>query len=242
MKSDLGSAGGAREATTAVLFEPMARTIQKPGMYCEQCDRPISAQKNKHGARNTFAVVTFAGLGAKVEDWHCPECGGPAITVADHERNLQFGGRTPSLVEMFKGPSAVAEAGAYSVRIHALPKPEKGPKGWSNLSSVSALAKALGRKLSEFQGELENLPYIASGMTEPRARGIVSQFTRFGGRAEIVPPPEAPATAIDSLPTAAARSEGTPVEQIKQLGELKDAGLITPEEFDRKKAELLDRI
>jgi len=33
-----------------------------------------------------------------------------------------------------------------------------------------------------------------------------------------------------------------PVESIRQLGELRDAGLITEEEFQAKKAELLDRI
>jgi hypothetical protein len=32
------------------------------------------------------------------------------------------------------------------------------------------------------------------------------------------------------------------VEQIKQLGELRDAGLLTPEEFETKKAELLSRM
>jgi hypothetical protein len=31
-------------------------------------------------------------------------------------------------------------------------------------------------------------------------------------------------------------------DQIRRLGELRDAGLITPDEFDTKKAELLTRL
>jgi hypothetical protein len=37
-------------------------------------------------------------------------------------------------------------------------------------------------------------------------------------------------------------SAGSPVEAIRQLGELRDAGLVTEEEFQTKKAELLERI
>ena len=33
-----------------------------------------------------------------------------------------------------------------------------------------------------------------------------------------------------------------PMEQLKKLGELRDAGLLTPEEFESKKAQLLDRM
>lgn len=34
----------------------------------------------------------------------------------------------------------------------------------------------------------------------------------------------------------------SPMEQLKKLGELRDAGVLTPEEFDAKKAELLSRM
>jgi hypothetical protein len=42
-----------------------------------------------------------------------------------------------------------------------------------------------------------------------------------------------------SLPPKASES---PMEQIKKLGELRDAGLLSDEEFDAKKKELLDRM
>jgi Short C-terminal domain len=45
-----------------------------------------------------------------------------------------------------------------------------------------------------------------------------------------------------SEPTAEATPVVDPVEQIRRLGELRDQGLLSPEEFEAKKAELLDRI
>lgn len=45
-----------------------------------------------------------------------------------------------------------------------------------------------------------------------------------------------------AAPAAAAPAAPSIVEQIKQLGELRDAGLITPEEFEAKKADLLSRM
>ena len=44
------------------------------------------------------------------------------------------------------------------------------------------------------------------------------------------------------IAAAAAVDTADPLVQIKQLAELKDAGAITVEEFDAKKAELLDRL
>ena len=41
---------------------------------------------------------------------------------------------------------------------------------------------------------------------------------------------------------SAAGAADSPMEQLKKLGELKDAGLLTAEEFDAKKAELLARM
>ena len=47
---------------------------------------------------------------------------------------------------------------------------------------------------------------------------------------------KAPESAASVAPTV------DPMEQIRKLGELRDAGVLTPEEFDQKKRELLERI
>jgi hypothetical protein len=54
---------------------------------------------------------------------------------------------------------------------------------------------------------------------------------RLGGAATPAP------AAADAVP-----AEATPMEQLKQLGELHDAGILTEEEFQTKKAALLERI
>lgn len=51
----------------------------------------------------------------------------------------------------------------------------------------------------------------------------------------------APPGAPTSTP-AAAPQQADVMSQLKQLGELRDSGILTPEEFDAKKAELLKRL
>lgn len=50
------------------------------------------------------------------------------------------------------------------------------------------------------------------------------------------------ASASGNVPTTAPAAASTPVQVLKQLGELRDAGLLTQQEFEAKKAELLQRI
>ena len=56
------------------------------------------------------------------------------------------------------------------------------------------------------------------------------------------PPPPQPAPAAAPTPPPAADTTSSIVDQIKQLAGLRDAGAITPDEFEAKKAELLKRI
>jgi hypothetical protein len=55
------------------------------------------------------------------------------------------------------------------------------------------------------------------------------------------PPPPAPevAAAGASAPTAPAALSDDVYEQLKKLGELRDAGILTADEFDAKKAQIL---
>jgi hypothetical protein len=68
-----------------------------------------------------------------------------------------------------------------------------------------------------------------------QVRGIVMEQVLHGSA-----PAAAPASAAPSQPAAA--SGDAVIEQIRKLGELRDAGLLTPEEFEAKKAELLGRL
>jgi membrane protease subunit (stomatin/prohibitin family) len=45
--------------------------------------------------------------------------------------------------------------------------------------------------------------------------------------------------AAGAPPPAAAPAGGSSIEQLKQLGELRDSGVLTPEEFEREKQKIL---
>jgi len=58
-----------------------------------------------------------------------------------------------------------------------------------------------------------------------------------------VPALQPPPAEREETPATQSQEAGDNViDQIRQLGELRDAGFITPEEFDAKKAELLTRL
>lgn len=52
---------------------------------------------------------------------------------------------------------------------------------------------------------------------------------------------EEPAPAPAAPPPAAAAAGPDPIERLKQLGELRDQGILTPEEFAVEKAKILGR-
>lgn len=52
-------------------------------------------------------------------------------------------------------------------------------------------------------------------------------------------PGESPQAPASAPPAAAPAAGGTVVEQLKQLGELRDSGVLTPEEFEREKQKIL---
>jgi hypothetical protein len=52
----------------------------------------------------------------------------------------------------------------------------------------------------------------------------------------------AAAREVLSQPTASSSTQHDPLEQLKKLGELRDADVISSEEFEKKKAELLGKI
>jgi hypothetical protein len=51
-----------------------------------------------------------------------------------------------------------------------------------------------------------------------------------------------PGDAGDAVTTSAPDPQSQAMEQLRQLGELRDSGVLTPDEFEAKKAELLKRV
>jgi hypothetical protein len=74
--------------------------------------------------------------------------------------------------------------------------------------------------------------YMAGKAGANRAAQESSQEQRQSGL-------ESQQAAASAPPPAAAPAGGSVIEQLKQLGELRDSGVLTPEEFEREKQKLL---
>jgi Short C-terminal domain len=98
--------------------------------------------------------------------------------------------------------------------------------GLSSISSLEVGKKMTGEKLViHAAGNNSEITGVMHGQADEIAR----QFRSLKQRAS------APST-------AAASPEPDVLDQIRKLGELRDAGVLTPEEFEAKKAALLDRL
>ncbi|WP_439565554.1 SHOCT domain-containing protein [Microcella sp.] len=73
------------------------------------------------------------------------------------------------------------------------------------------------------------------GKVSRRQQAQWAQQTAAAPAAAAAAPTPEPAAA----PAAPANDMGAKLEQLKQLGELRDAGILTPEEFEAKKAVIL---
>ncbi len=77
---------------------------------------------------------------------------------------------------------------------------------------------------------------VATSVHGKVSRRQQAQWAQQTAAAPVAAAP-APAPAAASSPPA--NDMGAMLEQLKQLGELRDAGILTPEEFDAKKAQIL---
>jgi hypothetical protein len=77
--------------------------------------------------------------------------------------------------------------------------------------------------------------YMAGKAGANRASQESSQEQRIAELESQQASPSAPSAA----PAAAPAAGGSVVEQLKQLGELRDGGVLTPEEFEREKQKIL---
>jgi hypothetical protein len=78
-------------------------------------------------------------------------------------------------------------------------------------------------------------PYAAE-----RAEAISNELRQAGATVEIEAPKSAASVEGPAPPNDLTLE--SPITKIKQLAELRDAGIVTPEEFEAKKAELLSQV
>jgi hypothetical protein len=81
-----------------------------------------------------------------------------------------------------------------------------------------------------------------NAITFDHVPGTEGAVTRAGSNSPAAIFGRPPATATPATGPPAAGQEDDPLEKIKELGELRDRGLITQDEFDAQKRRLLDEV
>jgi hypothetical protein len=177
----------------------------KGGMYCERCDQPVAAQKTTHGVRNTAGIFTMF-LTTKIEDWHCPSCGGPVKTVrgaeaAKRREEKQQPRRTgePVLTQGAQDAAAerhswsdeIAEGGSSVLVLTALPDPSKPPskgankKAYKEISQFFQVAMKDRGTAYELRSGLEDLPCRFEDLDEIHAKSLLIRMRRLGCTVEV---------------------------------------------------------
>lgn len=82
-------------------------------------------------------------------------------------------------------------------------------------------------------------PVNPGQLVAPTAQPATPSAARL---ATLPPPPAAQVPVVAAAPSPEAPSQPDVMAQLQQLGSLRDAGILTAEEFEAKKAQLLDRI
>lgn len=99
---------------------------------------------------------------------------------------------------------------------------------YPNISSVDASKSMMGHKVTLYaSGNTVNIKWV----NDPGLRAFLEFVNRKMAEKHGAASPSQPAP-----------SEPDVMDQLRKLGELRDAGVLTTEEFDSKKAELLTRL
>lgn len=105
---------------------------------------------------------------------------------------------------------------------------------YTNISSFEQAKGMMGHSLRFFaSGNTVSMKWINDGSAFGKFAKLVTGRTVNKPKAvpQTLPPPPEPQSSRDDA-----------FEALKKLGKLRDAGMVTPEEFEAKKAELLARI
>jgi hypothetical protein len=153
---------------------------------------------------------------------------GPGQSSARLALKLRWGSAMP-LMALQGGSILIVAMMNYYVAMYAifLIPLALGITAWNVASSIPE--KALTDLVNAMQGG------VAPAYTPPAPAAAAPQ--------PVAPTPAAPVAAAPPAPAPQASTDTAGiVEQIKQLASLRDAGAITPEEFEAKKRDLLARI
>lgn len=168
----------------------------KGGMYCRECDRPVAAQKTTHGIRNTLAIPTM-GATAKIEDWHCPNCGGPVVRRSTVDAERQYEAKQAAKRETHKNmrdelwEEVGAPQGRVDVLLTSLPDPRKKPDAFGKNKKVWKLIlqeAEVGRDGSHDFLRNFAVPYRFEEVKAAAAVNLLQKLRERGAAVEVADP------------------------------------------------------
>lgn len=194
----------------------------------------VTWQQAPHSAKFETDCKSFwstAGFGIKYDGDLQVQPAGPGQVTARYSLKLQWGSAAGLLIT--QGLCALIAATSPYLFGYALFF-ILGVMGYTAWNVASNLPE---KALQQFMHALQ-----ASGATSANA---FTQQQQPSPQAHAPQPPAAPQPVVSApapAPAAPTNDANVIMEQIKQLGALKDAGILTAEEFETKKAELLKRL
>ncbi|MBI2692614.1 MAG: SHOCT domain-containing protein [Solirubrobacterales bacterium] len=190
---------------------------------CPKCGAKNSFTSKRSGKAKVLGVATVGvGAVATVKRLQCQGCG----------TYLKTGGSPPPA-----GEGAVDSSSAeHAVRLRMTSKAQ-------NVGALSIVKKFTGLgffKASEVVGKATTESVVVTALGPTEANDMVAALRDLGAEADVLPnQANTPVTSVSP------EIESTPDDipsQIAKLAELHDAGILTSEEFDAKKTELLRRM
>ena len=220
-------------------------------MYCDRCG-PTVGERDKHGLRN-FLSIPVSGATAKFERWHCRSCGGPVTetrSVSEAERQRRE--------ENARADFARRTEGTFDVVVTVPAGVVDELRMGRTVADLSRTEVRKVRRLMKHWQVTGGVPgTVCAATTEDGAAKLVALFERLGAEVNLVEaqartaeegdddsqalPTNGEATAGNAEPSGSAASADV-LEQVRKLGELREAGILTEEEFESKKADLLRRL
>lgn len=236
-----GSAGGGASKQINVNAPPPAAFDTAMGVI-EAMGAEVHYRQPPQGARflHTYkSMWSTLGIPIKYDGELQVAPNGPAQSVARVSLKVRWGSALP----LFLTQAAITFFGSmfniyFAVYLFFFMALFIGISAWTVSGSIPEKAlKDIADKIG--QGGFAPAPQPAHGYAAP-VQQAPAQAPAYAAPppvapqpAPIAPPPQAPAPSADSAAI---------MEQLKQLGALQAAGVLTPAEFEAKKADLLSRL
>jgi large subunit ribosomal protein L7/L12 len=196
---------------------------------CPNCGAKNNFTSKRSGKAKGWGIATIGVFAvAMPKRLQCQGCG----------TYLKTGGMAARSTTSTRAASA---AGARTARTDGFAVELRVP-GQKKITVIKEVRAVTSLGLADAKGLVDGAahrPTVLAYLPEDQAHALVARLSQAGATAVVIPPKR-----IDAAPEATPERVTTIdiPEQIRKLGELHTAGILTADEFQTKKSELLDRM